>query len=575
MRRIAFTLFIFCAAALCPLAQAQAEPREVCARPAIGSVVAERQNLRSENGVLAVDLAVRNDVGPNGHPRYCFITPGGAQSPTLRLKPGDQLVLHLKNELTESAVPNSSHHHAAPSANTSANPCSSGVMTEFATNLHFHGLNIPPVCHQDEVMKTAIQPSDPPFEYRFQIPRTQPPGLYWYHPHIHGFTGIQVLGGASGALIIEGIERANPEAAGLRERVFVVRDQDLLNPDAPPAKTEAYSPPVHIDRDGDAHNTGTGTGKPAKDLTLNYVPVPYPDYPTAVIKMRPQERQLWRVLNASSVTYLNLQILFDGAPQMLQMIALDGVSVNTKAASASALALRNHLGIPPGGRVEFLAAAPAAGVSATLVDRTVNTGPGGENDPNRPLATIVTSQDAPEPTSALATSPAPLAAPALKWLGDVAPARTRKLYFSEKLEDPNDPNSPTTFYITLEGQTPTPFDPASDVPSIIVKQGDVEDWVIENRSNELHAFHIHQIHFLLLYWNGIPVNEPFLRDTINVPFYDGKTPPYPTVTLRMDFRDPSVIGTFPYHCHLLDHEDNGMMGLIRVDPPDRERFIKQ
>ena len=205
-------------------------------------------------------------------------------------------------------------------------------------------------------------------------------------------------------------------------------------------------------------------------------------------------------------------------------------------------------------------------MTAKLVNRTVNTGPGGENDPNRPLASIDVSENAPEPISVLASSPAPLPASALPWLGDVAPARTRKLYFSEKLEDPKDPNSPTTFFITLEGERPMPFDPNSDVPNIVVKQGDVENWVIENRSNELHAFHIHQIHFLLLDWNGIPVNEPFLRDTINVPFHDGKSPGYPNVTLRMDFRDPGIAGTFPYHCHLLDHEDNGMMGMLRVEP---------
>ena len=120
------------------------------------------------------------------------------------------------------------------------------------------------------------------------------------------------------------------------------------------------------------------------------------------------------------------------------------------------------------------------------------------------------------------SSPAPLPAPTLPWLGNVAPVRTRKLYFSEKLLDPNDPNSATTFYLTVEGHTPTPFDPASGVPDIVVKQGDVEDWIIENRSTELHAFHIHQLHFMLLAWDDVPVNEPFLRDTINVPFYSGK-----------------------------------------------------
>ena len=108
-----------------------------------------------------------------------------------------------------------------------------------------------------------------------------------------------------------------------------------------------------------------------------------------------------------------------------------------------------------------------------------------------------------------------------------------------------------------------------DVPNIVVKQGDVEDWIIENRSTELHAFHIHQIHFMLLDWFGTPVNEPFLRDTINVPYYDGKALQYPWVRVRMDFRDPNTVGLFPYHCHLLEHEDGGMMGLIRVEPAER------
>jgi hypothetical protein len=71
---------------------------------------------------------------------------------------------------------------------------------------------------------------------------------------------------------------------------------------------------------------------------------------------------------------------------------------------------------------------------------------------------------------------------------------------------------------------------------------------------------------MLLEWFGLPVNEPFLRDTINVPFWDGKNPVYPVVKVRVDFRDPNTEGTFVYHCHLLEHEDGGMMGLIRVEP---------
>jgi FtsP/CotA-like multicopper oxidase with cupredoxin domain len=196
----------------------------------------------------------------------------------------------------------------------------------------------------------------------------------------------------------------------------------------------------------------------------------------------------------------------------------------------------------------------------------VDTGPGGENDPNRAMARIIASKDAPEPRSSLAASPQPLPASGVPWLGDVAPVRTRRLYFSEKPLDPDNPSGPTEFYITVDGQTPMAFDPKASLPNIVAKQGTVEDWIIENRSNELHAFHIHQLHFMLLDYLGRPVQEPFLRDTVNVPYYNGKALEYPSVRLRMDFRDPNVVGTFVYHCHLLEHEDGGMMGLIRVEP---------
>jgi FtsP/CotA-like multicopper oxidase with cupredoxin domain len=321
-----------------------------------------------------------------------------------------------------------------------------------------------------------------------------------------------------------------------------------------------------IDHDGDAANTGTGFGKPAKDLSINFVPVPYPDYPPATIKMKPDERQLWRVLNASAITYLNLELHYQHAAQPLGVVALDGVPVNQSGASADLVLWQKHIGVPPGGRVEFIVKGPPAGSGGIFATRTVDTGVGGENDPNRAIATILPSPDVPEPRSQLTASPQPLPPSDIPWLGSVAPVRIRKLFFSEQLLDPNDPNSATTFFLTLDGQTPVPFDPTSDVPNIVVKQGDVEDWIIENRSPELHAFHIHQLHFMLIDFLGQPVNEPYLRDTINVPYFNGKTLQYPSVRLRMDFRDPNTVGTFVYHCHLLEHEDGGMMGTIRVDP---------
>jgi FtsP/CotA-like multicopper oxidase with cupredoxin domain len=554
-----------------------------CPRPAQGSEVPEPKDVRSENGVLRVDLTVRNSKEPDGSTRYCYLLPDGSPSPTLRLHPGDLLILELKNALTDistsvgspaaTATAGKAEYNVADrheSAPTQADPCMSGAMTNTSTNLHFHGLLVPPRCHQDEVLKTSIQPDDAPFEYRFRIPRNQPPGLYWYHPHIHGFSSAQVAGGASGALVIEGLERADPAVAGLPERVLVIRDQGLLSPDAPPSKSEPVVP-MAFDSDGDSANNNTGFGKPAKDLSINFVPVPYPDYPPASIKLRPGERQLWRVLNASSVTYLHLTLLFDRAAQQLGVVAIDGVPINVSGRDARTIAWADHVGVPPGGRVEFIVTGPPAGVSGLLITRSVDTGKGGENDPNRTLAAVISDKDAAEPRSTLSSVTKPLPVSTVPWLGSVTPVRVRKLYFSEKLTDPANPRSPTEFYLTVDGETPASFDPASTVPNITVKQGDVEDWIIENRSVELHAFHIHQIHFLLLDWFGLPVNEPFLRDTVNVPYFDNRMQSYPSVRLRMDFRDPNTVGTFVYHCHLLEHEDGGMMGTIRVEPATSAR----
>lgn len=568
MRRTGHLLWatLVCCASL----QAGESQQPLCPRPPPGSAVEEPQELRSHNRVLTVDLSLRNDKQPDGILRYCYLSADGAQAPTLRVRAGDLLILRLRNELSR-LEPEAGHtsmpvmpmsHRGVPGH---ADPCSSGVMSAVSTNLHFHGLTVPPLCHQDDVLRTSIQPGDPSFEYRFRIPADEPPGLYWYHPHVHGFTTPHVLGGASGALVVEGIERANEELAGLPERVLVIRDQNLLNPDAPPAKSEPVVPKMLIDRDGDAANNGTGFGKPAKDLSINFVPVPYPDYPPATLQMRPGERQLWRVLNASAVTYLNLALLFERQPQPLGVVALDGVPLHTGGGPGPAVLWRSSVGVPPGARVEFIVKGPPAGVPALLVTHTVDTGRGGENDPNRALVSITASETAAEPARLPAASQ-PLPPPKRAWLGDVKPGRVRRLYFSEKLSDPADPNSATSFYLTEDGQTPAAFDPASTEPNIIVRQGDVEDWIIENRSTELHAFHIHQIHFLLLDWSGIAVNEPFLRDTVNVPYYNGHTLAYPSVRLRMDFRDPNSVGTFVYHCHLLEHEDGGMMGTIRVLP---------
>ncbi|HEV2701434.1 MAG TPA: multicopper oxidase domain-containing protein [Steroidobacteraceae bacterium] len=561
-------------AVICLAGQAAvaASPPDPCPRPAAGGAVPQPENLTSHGGELYLDLTVRNVREPDGSVRYCYVLPDGAESPTLRAKPGDLVVIELHNELRDFSdevhanLAAHVHRHAITVPARGADPCTSGAMTAVSANLHFHGMSLPPLCHQDEVLNTSVQPHQS-FEYRFRIPLHEPPGLYWYHPHIHGFSAQQVSGGLSGALIVEGIERDSPDVRGLAEQVLVIRDQNLLEPDA---VTAGSSAPALVDREGDVLNTGTGQGKPAKDLSVNFVPVPYPNYPPATITLRPGERQLWRVLNASSLTYLNLAATFRRGPKFraewLGVVAIDGVPLSADGGPLHGIQWRDSIALPPGARAEFILTGPPAGVAAALITRGVDTGPEGENDPNRPLLNIVSRTDAPAAPSVLPTATEAAPAPLRPWLGTVKPSRVRKLYFSEDPVDPAHPEAPVHFYLTVEGQTPAAFDPSQSQPNIIVHQGDVEDWIIENRSSEVHAFHIHQLHFQVVQWLGTTINEPLLRDTVNVPFYEKTMKVYPSVRLRMDFRDPDIIGTFVYHCHLLDHEDQGMMGTIRVDP---------
>ncbi len=539
-----------------------------CTRSPEGSAVPEPKNLWSENGVLRVDLAFRSSVDAEGVVRYCYVLPDGSESPNLRVHPGDTLILNLKNEsnVTSKGATNvGSHDHGSNNCGTS------GIMSAGTTNLHFHGLVVPPVCHQDESLKTLIQPNAPAFEYRIEIPKSTPPGLYWYHPHPHGMSEAQVLGGASGALIVEGIEQANHHAANLPERVVIIRDQEM-----PTATVSGGTP----DRN-----------RPSKDLSINYVPVPYPNYPTAVFTTKPGEKQLWRVLNASADTYLDLQILYGKTPQNLAVVALDGIPIGFDDGTARDRILwKTHIPLPPSSRSEFILVGPPKGISGKLITKFVERGPAvdadarpavgastsapgqpaasdqDDNDPERPLAVINAKNEAADSTVTLPSTATAGGATPFPPLSKVSPIRIRKFYFSEKIIDPKDAKHGTLFFITEEGQTPATYDANATLPNVVVHQGDVEDWIIENRSNEPHAFHIHQTHFLVLERHGVPVEEPYLHDTINVPYWDSFTPVYPSLKLRMDFRDPTIVGTFPYHCHILQHEDGGMMGTIRVEP---------
>jgi FtsP/CotA-like multicopper oxidase with cupredoxin domain len=506
-------------------------------RPDPGTVLLDPLSLSSQNGTLQLGLTMRRGVDDLGFTHYCldYSTAGGdVEAPTLRVNPGDTLTLDLTNQLAGANPtagpgqrPAMQMEGMPMSEPANTDPCKSTVVNVNTTNLHFHGLNIPPTCHQDDVVNTLIQPSKAAFRYKFQIPANEPPGLYWYHPHPHGWTTVQVNGGAAGAIVVGGIEKIKPQVTGLTERVLIVRQQ-FLDP-------------------------GAWIPGPFQ-FTLNYQPAKYPVAPSPVIQMKPGEKQFWRVANSSTQAFLALQLRFGNTPQPVELIALDGVPVTVDPTVTT-------INIPPAGRAEFIVTGPPTGTAASFVTAGFDTGPVGNANTFQILADVVATATAQQEHLLVPSAPAPPVTQRFSGLAAMKATTQRKLYFSEAAVGTN---PPVNFFITVDGHQPKLFT-MNEPPAIVTKVGQVEDWTVENHTSEEHAFHMHQIHFLVVAMDGKPVANPQLRDTINVPYWSGSGP-FHSVTLRMDFRDPNIAGTFVFHCHVLFHEDGGMMGKVQVDP---------
>ena len=514
-----------------------------CPRPAPGSVVTAPPELFSQNGTLNVTFNYFTAMDSAGRTLFCFVTPAGQQGPTLHVMPGDTLNITVTN-LVPAPPPGS----PTEVVSNPSNQCGDMTMTITSLNVHYHGTNTSPTCHSDEIVHTIIN-SGESFQYSLHFPTNEPPGLYWYHPHVHGIAEAAVQGGASGAIIVGGIAAFQPAVAGLPERVLVVRDQPVAGAPTP------------------------GGTVPSWDVTLNYVPIPFnattSTFTPAIIKMQTGKKEFWRVSNSSADTILDLQLLYDNVAQPLTVVGFDGVPIGSQDGTSKpgkTLTQKDIL-IPPAGRAEFIVTAPSATVkNAVFQTLNIDTGPAGDADPTRPLATILTSSAAPPlPVTETASATSTIAGNRFAGLATATPTAKRTIYFSEVISNPSDPSSPTNFFITVDGATPTLFDP-NNPPAITTTQGSVEDWTIQNRSPENHEFHLHQVHFMLLAVNGVPVppSQQQFYDMFQVPYWSGSGP-YPSITVRADFRGPDI-GDFVYHCHILGHEDNGMMAIIRVLP---------
>lgn len=349
--------------------------------------------------------------------------------------------------------------------------------------------------------------------------------MYWYHPHAHGFATSQIGGGAAGALFIEGNIQGTQ---GLPERVFVIRQQ--------------------------FRNANSWLPGP-NQLTVNFQPAIFPNAPSPYINMQYNQAEFWRVANASTQAFLTLQVMYTTSAQQLEVVALDGVPLPTPLYETQIL-------VPPAGRVEFIVPGLPNNQEGVLQTNGFDTGPVGNPNPPQQLIKIIgTDNPKVEPPPVRSSTKPPAQRQRFAGLATQIPTATRSLYFSEQTVGSN---GPTQYFITVNGQKPHVFH-MDDPPAIITKIGAVEDWTIENRSGEAHAFHIHQLHFLVMAVNGVPVQNPELQDTFTIPNWSGSGP-YPSITVRMDFRDPQIVGTFVYHCHIIDHEDGGMMEKIQVNP---------
>ncbi len=529
-----------------------------CARAAAGALIQQPPALFSSHGVLNVRFSYQTATDTNGRTLYCLMTPNGLEEPTLHVSPGDTLNITLTNNTPASPIEETFN---APN-------CGADSMTGTSTNIHFHGTNTSPACGSDNVVKTLVN-SGQTFNYSLAFPRSEPPGLYWYHGHVHGLAEASVQGGASGVVVVDGIENVQPVVSGLRQRFLVVRDQPTLQ------QLPQSSPPVR----GDVE-------VPNLDLSTNYIPQDaYTDTSTgvttftpAVLDMNPGETQLWRICNCTADTILNLQLLFEGAPQTFQIVGIDGVPVNSQDGSkpGEPIAAMNYL-LPPAGRVEILATAPPSrSMHARFVTDFINTGPNGDQDPRRTLFTVDVSgaqRAAAAPDDFVPRFAALNTAPRMfGGLDNAEISAHRTLYFSEKSDG-------SAFFMNALGQPyklNTPFD-NNNPPAIVTMQGAVEHWTIQNRAQENHEFHLHQIHFKVLAQNNFEANgtkpEPAMigqfADMVQLPFWNGDPrTPFPEVQVLADFRGMDV-GDFVFHCHILGHEDLGMMAIIQVKPREQ------
>jgi suppressor of ftsI len=471
--------------------------------------------VRSLDGVAKVSLIV-NFNGATHFPEFVYDGMNNT-APTIRVNPGDTIVLDVTNEL----------------------PPNPG--DKFDINIHFHGMGSSPKAPGDDVLGTLAR-SGQKLRYVVHVPKTQSPGLYWYHPHVHGETAYQVgSGGMSGAIVVNGLEHHLPGLAKMRERLIIVRaigigtavrredtDEAMADGGEMSGMSDARARPQAIN----SEPCGSDLGLIA---TVNGATQP-------IITIAPGEKQFFRVVNATA--HKTLKLYYGGE---MELVAIDGFALDTWPGNPPTKTVSTIV-VPPAARAEFVVTGPPSGFG-TFRTLCFDSGLTGDHDPEIKLARLRwpgrpryrpafvgrLSVGAPLPQNVYTAKLPPIAA-------------KRTAIFTE---------GPTHFFINGRRFS------MSQPPLFVVHVGTVEEWHIVNKTQEVHDFHIHQIHFLVKEIDGVKLRHPYWADSQLIPHRRKDGSPG-TLLLIMNFRDPIIKGTFLFHCHILDHEDLGMMAKMQA-----------
>ena len=338
------------------------------------------------------------------------------------------------------------------------------------------------------------------FTYQIKIPEKHV-GLFWFHPHMHGDVDRQIIGGLSGGILVEGSGRLYPFLKGLTKRVLLLKHHPI------------------------------GRADYEELVTVNGIVTP-------TIPIRPGEAQFWQIGNIGADRFLRLKI--DGMP--FYLIGRDGYFV------------------PRPIRMDEVILGPGQRFSAIVV--------GGQTGRNafKSVAFKFDERQPPLPEVNLGTvvSNGPTADVA------AAEAKVRAQHVNEPLYVDMVRSSPITqrrtFAFSVNPQKTSFFinDQVFDEnrTDVTVKLGDTEEWTILNKDSQYHDFHIHQTRFLVTQVNGAPSDFDGLRDTFSVPPARNGKPG--EAKLIIPFTNPEIVGRFVFHCHVVKHEDKGMMMAVEV-----------